>query len=129
MDDVVRLDALWPRCGMTNSGFLSLVASSLVLLGTCFGFDKASAERGLIQTNPDHLPVKFRFRANHDPAHGGLAQEFSLKRTKGKYFVIGLASRHFPRPGETDFKPGMSERKEERALDESERFFTDSLMN
>ncbi len=36
--------------------------------------------------------------------------------------MVGSASQHFPRPGEMDFKPGTAERKEERTVDESERF-------
>ena len=108
--------------GITNSSFYWFVAFSLFLFGACYGFDKESAERGMIQTNLNRLPVKFRFRANHDPAHGGLSQEFSLERTKGKFLMICQETRHFPQSGERNFKPRTAEKKEERALDEAEQF-------
>ncbi len=102
-------------------GFLLFMAYSLIFSGAC-GIGIADAEGKKTQSDPSRLPVKFHFRANYDPGHGGSSQEFSLERTKGKFFVIGQASRHFPRPGEKDFKPGTAETKEERAPDEAERF-------
>ncbi len=72
---------------------------------------------------PSQQPVKFRFRANYDPGHGGSLQEFSLERTKGKFLVKFQESRYSPRPGEKDFKPETANRAEERSTEEPEQFF------
>ncbi len=104
-----------------NLGFLLFVAYGLILSGA-FGIGITDAGGGESQTNPNRLPVKFRFRANYDVGHGGSSLEFILERTKGKCLVRSQESRRFPQSGEKDFKPETVERKQERDPEEAERF-------
>ncbi len=114
------------REGMTLS-FLLFVACGLIFL-EAFGIGIADAGGNKTPSDPNRLPVKFRFWANYDPGHGGLSREFILERRKGKFLVNFCESRYFPRPGEKDFKPETGNRTEERTAEESERFF-DLLVN
>ncbi len=102
-------------------GFLFFVAYGLIFSGA-FGIGIADAGDPKNQPDLNRLPVKFRFRANYDPGHGGSSLEFILERTKEKYLMKSVELRCFPQPGEKDFKPATVERKQERALEETERF-------
>ena len=105
-----------------NSGFLLFIAGSLILFGISCGSmtNLTKAKRAnLLRVD---LPIKFSFRANYDPGHGGSSQEFSLERTKGKFLVKFWESRYYPRPGENDFRPETASRTEERTAEETQGF-------
>ena len=105
-----------------NSGFLLFIAGSIILFGISCGFSDQSDEGKKSQSDQVRLPIKFSFRANYDPGHGGSSQEFSLERTKGKFLVKFWESRYYPRPGENDFRPETASRTEERTAEETEGF-------
>ncbi len=112
-------------------GFLLLVACGLIFL-EAFGIGIADAGGNKTQSDLNRLPVKFRFRANYDPGHGGLSREFSLERTKGKFFVdiseFNPLERYevepptkFPPPIKKETEPKRPA-PEERTPEEAERF-------
>jgi len=105
-----------------NSGFLLFISCSLILFGISCGSDDLSGEGKKSQSAPGRLPVKFSFRANYDPGHGGSSQKFSLERTKGKFLVKFWESRYYPQPGENDFRPETASRTEERTAEETQGF-------
>ena len=88
----------------------------------CCGFGMENAEDKTRQSNLGRQPIRVQFSINHDPGHGGSLEEFSLERNGEKFLVKSCKSRHFPQPGEKDFKPLAVNGTEERSKEEVERF-------
>jgi hypothetical protein len=106
-----------------NSWPFWFIVCSLILLGISCGFTDQSGEKNKGQSDPGRLLVKFSFRANYDPGHGGSSKTWLLELKNKKYVVNYYESRSTPAPGEKDFRLAKSSMTEERTEDEAKQFF------
>jgi len=108
------------------------VAYSLIPSAACeFGIAGAGSKRP--QSDPGRLPVKFQFRANYDPGHGGLLITYTLERKGGK-FLVDISEfnplEYEPEPP-AGFPPPIKKKPaperpapKERSSEEAERFLS-----